>query len=340
MKIPARQIDAFVKSPDKAVRAVLVYGPDSGLMKERAQAIGRSVVADLNDPFNVSALSGPQLVDDPARLNDEAFAMSMMGGDRLIRIEDASDKLAPQLKAYLQNPNPQALIVLEGDDLGPRSALRKLCEEAQNAAAVPCYVEDERDMQRFIQDTLQAQNLRIERDAAQWLAANITGNRQRARSEVEKLAVYKGADSSAITLKDAMESCGSAGAQNLDDLVYAVAGRQSDRAMAVYELLLEEGVNFIVVLRALQNHFRRLHLTKSLMEDGQSADAAVKSLRPPVFFKYEQPFRAQAQSWSLGAVSRVLEKLNELEAQCKQTGAPTDTLCAQAVLGISAMRAA
>ena len=98
MKIPFKQIEGFVKSPPVNMRVILIYGPDSGLMKERAKLIGGSVVPDLNDPFNVVTLSNAILADDPARLSDEANAMSMMGGRRLIRVEEASDKLTVLLK--------------------------------------------------------------------------------------------------------------------------------------------------------------------------------------------------------------------------------------------------
>ncbi|MBU0800541.1 MAG: DNA polymerase III subunit delta, partial [Alphaproteobacteria bacterium] len=78
MKLAFKQIESFVKSPDPAARVILAYGPDDGLMRERAQMMGRTVVADLNDPFNAVTLDAKQLVDDPARLMDEALALSMM----------------------------------------------------------------------------------------------------------------------------------------------------------------------------------------------------------------------------------------------------------------------
>ena len=40
-----------------------------------------------------------------------------MGGDRLIRVEDASDKLTPLIKEYLTNPSPHALVILEAGGL-------------------------------------------------------------------------------------------------------------------------------------------------------------------------------------------------------------------------------
>ena len=338
MKLAYRDIEPFVKSPNPAARVVLVYGPDNGLMKERAKTISKSVVEDINDPFNAVTLSTDILGDDPARLSDEAGAMSMMGGDRLIRVEDAGDKITPLIKNYLENPSESALIVLEAGELGPRSSLRKLCESAKNAAAVPCYVEDERDLGRLIRETLMAEGISIDNDATTWLAANISGDRQKARGELEKLITYKGNDKTPVTLTDVRACCGEAGALALDDLVYAVAGNNPQKALQTFNTLMDEGVSFVVILRALQTHFKKLHLTKAKINEGANLETAIKAIAPPIFFKQQPAFKAQANRWSETGISKVLQKLMDLEAQCKQTGMPVETLCAQAVLGISKSR--
>ncbi len=340
MKLGYRDIEPFVKNPNPAARVILVYGPDSGLMKERAKTMGLSVVDDINDPFNAVTITSESLSEDPARLSDEANAISMMGGGRLIRVEGASDKLTNYIKAYLETPNDQALIILEAGELGPRSSLRKLCEKENNAAAVPCYVEDERDLSRLIRETIQGANLNIQPDAIAWLAANISGNRQKARSELDKLITYKGNDNAPITAQEAMEICGESGAAALDEFVYAVAGNQAEKALRLLAQLTEEGIVFMVILRSLQNHFRKLHLTRAAFEQGDAIDMAMKKLQPPIFFKQQNAFKAQVSRFSVGNLSMILERLNSLEADCKKTGAPVDTLCAQTILGISMMRKA
>ena len=338
MKIQFRQIEPFVKSPDKAARVILVYGPDSGLVSERSEIIGKSVVDDLNDPFNVASLSTAILSDDPARLADEAGAISMMGGDRLIKISDGSDKLTVLIKGYLKDPSPSALVIIQAGELGPKSSLRKACETAKNAAALPCYVDDERDLARFIKDTIQGEKLRIDQDAVMWLAANISGDRRKVRAELEKLVIYKGEEQSPISLADVTAACGAAGAQGFDNLVYNVAGRNSAGALKAYATLMAEGAVFVVILRALQTHFRKLHLAKSHMQSGLDMDMAMKKITPPIFFKQAPMFKSQLSSWSLPALDQILSKLTELEAQCKQTGMPVEILCSQAILAISKTR--
>lgn len=335
MKLVYKQIDPFVKKPDPAARVVLVYGPDAGLVKERSKIIALSVVSDINDPFNAVTLTGDALLEDPARLADEAAAMSMLGGGRLIRIEDADDKITPILKDYLQNPSTHNLVLLEAGELGARSVLRALCEKSANAAAVPCYVEDERNLSSLIRDMLRERNIAVESDALLWLAAALTGDRARARAEIEKLITYKGADRTPLSLADAQNCCGDAGAQNFDHLVYAIAGGQGEAALRAYDALTAEGVPFTAMLRSVANHYRRLHITRARMDAGENAESAMKSLAPPVFFKQETAFRGQASRYSLTTLSAILQRLYTLEAQCKKTGIPAEILCAQAFLSLS-----
>lgn len=334
MKLAWKQIEPFVKNPDPKARAILIYGPDDGLMRERARMIGSSIVADLNDPFNVAVLDGDLLVSDPARLTDEASAMSMMGGARLIRIENAADKISPVLRDYLAAPSGENLVILEAGELGPRSPLRQLFEKAPNAAALPCYVEDERGLTQVIRAQVGEAGKGIDNDAAAWLAAAVIGDRGRARSEVEKLLIYMG-DERHIRLGDVRAACGEAGETSLDDLVYAVAGGRAEAALIAFNKLNEEGVIPVTILRALQNHFRKLHYIKGLTASGLGTDEALKQLQPPLFFKLEDAFKAQLGKWTAIRLMAILERLGEIEADTKKTGSPAETLLAQAVLGIA-----
>lgn len=334
MKLGWKQIEPFLKKPDDAARVILVYGPDDGLMRERVKQLGLTIVRDLNDPFNVSILSADILASDPARLSAEANAISMVGGKRLVRIEDGRDAIAPAVKEYLANPNDQALVVIEAGELNTRSALRILCEKAANAAALPCYVEDERGVANVIRSMLQDSGYVAAPDALSWLAANTAGNRARVRAEVEKLVTYMGANRQ-IAFDDVLAACGAAGEKSFDDLVFATGGGNPGAALESYTHLLAEGIPAVTIARVLQNHFRRLHLARARMENGEMPDQILKTLSPPVFFKQEAAFRTQMNRWSLPVLEKIMGRLLTLEADCKKTAMPAETLCSQAILAMA-----
>src|SRR3989442_449636 len=80
------EIEAFLARPDPARPIALVFGPDAGLVAERAKAILRASVDDLRDPFSLVRLEGDDLADDPMRLVDNSQTVPLFGGRRAISV--------------------------------------------------------------------------------------------------------------------------------------------------------------------------------------------------------------------------------------------------------------
>ena len=49
-------------------------------MRERAEALVRSAVDDINDPFSLARLAGDDLASEPTRLVEEANTIPLFGG--------------------------------------------------------------------------------------------------------------------------------------------------------------------------------------------------------------------------------------------------------------------
>ena len=99
MIVKSHEADRFAANPPKTLRAALVFGPDAGLVQERAEKLLKSVVADLTDPFNVADLNESTLVSDPARLSHRGRRdpcvpggqpAARAGRSRLLRRRDVS----------------------------------------------------------------------------------------------------------------------------------------------------------------------------------------------------------------------------------------------------------
>ncbi len=342
MKITTRDAEAFVKAPDPAVRAILVYGPDTGLVSERVVALVEGAAGDLADPFRVADFAAKELLEDPARLVDEAAARSLTGGRRAVRLREADDNLAPLFREFLAPADDSpgdtlasdALIVVEAGDLPARSALRKAFESAKAGAALACYRDDARSLGTVIRETLREFGHEATPDALAHLSVTLGGDRQLSRRELEKLALYKGAESGPIELADAQACVGDSAALSLDDLAYAVAGGAAAEAERALARSLQEGVQPVSALRAVSRHFQRLHLVAGLVDGGLPLDDAVKRLRPSLFWKLAPAFRTQVAAWSLRSLGRALGRLLDAESDCKRGGAPEATICARTLLEI------
>ena len=85
----AGEVEAFLSRPDTSFPTVLLYGPDAGLVSERAAKIATLSGVDLKDPFAAISLVADELEKDIGRLHDEVRTISMFGGRRLIRVRGA-----------------------------------------------------------------------------------------------------------------------------------------------------------------------------------------------------------------------------------------------------------
>ncbi|MFN7619636.1 MAG: DNA polymerase III subunit delta, partial [bacterium] len=88
------EVDRFLKSPDRGVRAAVIHGKDRSGVGERAEILCKAITPDLNDPFNVTLLTDSDIDGDGARLEEALTALSMIGGRRLVRVRLGSEKVA------------------------------------------------------------------------------------------------------------------------------------------------------------------------------------------------------------------------------------------------------
>lgn len=336
MKVQPRNADAFAKRPAAAARVVLLYGPDAGLVRERGKAAARFACPDLSDPFRVTELKADQLTSDPGRLGDEMAAMALTGGRRVVMVRDADDKLAPAITGLLKRlPDGDTLLVIESGELDARSKLRKLVEDAgEEAAAIACYVESEEELAATIGRMMVDHGLQIEPEARDWLAGNLVGDRSMARGEIDKLAIYM-LGHKQVTMADVRAVIGDSAALDLDEPAQAAASGDIAEVDRSLRRLLADGTATVAILRAAQRYFQRLHMAVAHVAKGQTPQAAVKALRPPVFFKLEPVLTAQIRNWTLPTLQQALDRLVEAEADCKRTHMPDETICARTLFQLA-----
>ncbi|MGE0119332.1 MAG: DNA polymerase III subunit delta [Dongiaceae bacterium] len=334
MKIANRNIGSFLNKVDDGITAVLIYGPDAGLVRERADRLTAAVAGDASDPFRVSDIVTPErLRDQPSLLMDEAAALTFGGSRRVVRLRTAGDGQSGAIAAFLKS-EPGGLLVAEGDELGPRSALRQLFEAADNAAALPCYRDEGADLARFVTDELRREGLQLADETRDFLAGALGGDRAVTRREIEKIVAYMGPAGGTVGLADAVACVGDNAALSVDDLVFAVGDGDLAAVDRLTDRVLQEGTAAVAVLRAAARHFLRLHLVSAANGD---SERMIRTLKPPVFYKYQSRMQEQTRRWSPARLHQALSRLTRAEMDCKSTGMPADVLCRRSLLEVAAL---
>lgn len=343
--LKAHQIEAFLRRPDPDARLALIYGPDPGLVSERALALqkvaGAASGADLDDPFSVVRLDGDELGADPGRLVDEATTVALFGGKRLIRVQRAeSAAIAKAAAALLEVETLDAFVILEAGDLKKTNPVRKIAEAHERARALPCYADTAQSIEDLIEATMRAAHLSLEPEAAERLAGQLGANRLISRGELDKLVLYAGADTSTVTLEMVDAVVGDESALQMDKLVDA-AGLGDidavDRTLRRFEL---SGMAAAALLTMATRHFQNLHRARADMDaTGRSAQRIVDAMRPPVFFQRKAKMQKQLSLWTLKGLDRALERLDEATLMSRTMTPLGHTAAAAALIAIAAVAA-
>ncbi len=320
VKLDPRRVPAFLRDPG-AARVVLLHGEDSGLVHERADALTRAVAGSLDDPFRVATLER----DTHTRLPEEAGALSLTGGRRVVRLRDCTETTLAPLRRALEIRGGDTLLVLEAPALG-RGKLRTFVETLDSGAAIACYPEEGRALESSIRALLAERDAAVDPAALEWLAGHLGADREATRAEVEKLSLYVGPGGT-VDL-DAAEACvGDAAALSLDEALFAATSGDLAAMDRALERALAEGTNAIAVIRPALGHLQRLHQARLLMAAGASAADATRAARPPVFFRRTAQFARTLSLWSAPTLLRAIEEARAVEAACKATGARPELLC-------------
>jgi DNA polymerase III subunit delta len=336
-KLKAHEVDGFLAKSAPGYRIFLVYGPDRGLVSDRAKSIAAGTKISLDDPFSVVRLDASAVNSDPARLADEALTVSMFGADRLVWVKDAGNEkgLIDALKGLTAKTLDSATIIIEADDLKPSSSLRSLCENAPTVMALPCYADDARAIDRLIDVELASANLTISLDARTLLKNSVGGDRLASKGEIQKLILYC-LGQGRIEEADVEAAIGDVSVSTMDELVDAMLGGDPAKVDEAFARINQRGTSVQSILSTVIRQLSGLMEQRFGMDrDGKTAAAAVAAARPPVFFSRKPLVEKILGSTPTAVFLRYLERVQTTVLESRKNADLSSAICHRTLLSIA-----
>jgi DNA polymerase-3 subunit delta len=334
VKASRAQLERALDTAPESVRLFLLYGPDEASSRDLATRLGKAMGADAER----IDLTGATLKADPARLSDEAAAISLFGGRRHIRVDGAGDEIIGAVEALIDAPAAGNPVAIVAGALRKDSKLLKLALAHPAAMAFVSYLPEGADADRLVVAIGREAGLQMRPDVAHRIAVAAAGDRALITREIEKLALFVDAapdrpgelDHAAL---DALSAEGEEG--DLSRLVDAVLGGKPDAAGAELASLVSDGVDAIPILRAM---LRRLHVLvelRSAVADGNGVEAVLERAGKALFWKDKAAISRQVSTWRPEALQTALERLAAAEREVKRSGGAGLVAVQEELLAIS-----
>jgi DNA polymerase-3 subunit delta len=336
-EIKSHEFDGILQRPLKDNRLYLVYGPDRGLVSERAGQIAAKSGVALDDPFSLIKLDGSDLQQSPGRLLDEVNTIGLFGGEKLvwIRASGTEKALVDGLTALAQHPPVGSYVIIEAGDLKKGTGVRKIGETARSIVSVACYSDDARALNSLIDQELGQEGLRITPAARERLNEALGGDRIASRNEIRKLALYcRG--SGTVEEEHVSEIVGDASAISVDDAIDAVLKGDVDGLQHAIRKITASKTAIFLVLQACLKQFQLLDLMRAEMDDKrQQPGQVVATLGRHIHFRRKPLVEAALKTWTLPAIRRELVRLQAAIFQSRTRQSLEDSIAMQTLLTIT-----
>jgi DNA polymerase III subunit delta len=309
--------DQFIKRAPRDMAFFLVHGNDEGLIRERARGIVNTLLAGDSDPLRLVRFDGDALAREPGALAEEAYAVSMFGGSRVIWIELQARDIGAVLEPLIKEPPRDCAIVIEAGLLKKGSALRSAFEKMSNGASIECYPDDKRSIAGLIDAEAQRVGVTIASDVRDDLVSLLGADRMTTRNEIAKLFLYaQGA--AAVTHADVEAIVSDAAPSPLDDVVDHAFGGDNRGIEQTAGRYFGDGGEPGALIRAIVSRSILLHRLRLTMDEGRSFEAALQTQYVRLSPARRGVLERQASRWSALRLGGLLRALRPVAANVRR----------------------
>jgi DNA polymerase-3 subunit delta len=305
----------------KPIPAILLLGEEPYLRDAcRTQLIER-FVPEASRTWAVSRYSADR--GETQAAFEQAQTLPMLSPQQVVFLEDAEaieklgeknrDEAVAQLGAYLEDPAPFTVLVMEATGLDQRMKLGKLL--AEKTLVVECGLGENAGERQTAAVALaraiaKEQGVEFEKGAAEDLAEFVAADLMRVKTEIEKLATYA-AEKKTIARADVSALVISEKTTTVWELADMLASRQPKKAQEFLDRLLRDGEAPLEMLGAVTWMYRKVIEASELkgITNGWQAARAL-SMRPEQAELALQNARKISKARLLGGL-RALQKADD-----------------------------
>jgi DNA polymerase-3 subunit delta len=247
-------------------------------------------------------------------------------------VRSGGRNFVPAVEALLAAASPECRVVIEAGDLKRNAPLRTICERADNAVALPCYVDTERDLARLVDDEMQAAGLSISAEARAALVPLLGGDRLASRHELRKLALFARGEAR-VGLEHVRAIVTDASALELDDLIDAAFAGRADRVEHEFKKTQTAGTAPGTILSTALRQVAQLHKARLAVEAGASVgDVADRMF---LHFSRRSTVETALRIWTSARLERAMAQLAEAALEARRQSSLADMVARRTLLALA-----
>ena len=294
----------------------LLYGENEGLKKD----IRENIKTEINKKeTNIELLSlyENDIVENEENFYNSIFSGSLFSNRKIITISNGSDKINKQIENIIDKfPNNVALIIF-GNVLEKKSKLRILFEKNNSTLCVPCYLDNEKDLEYIAINEFKKNNISTSREIINLLIEKSNNDRINLKNEIEKIKSFT-LNKKKLEISDLKNLINFSGEYKSDGLINECLCGNISQYKKILSELYTNTINYIFLLRIMNSKIQRLLSMKESQNEFVDLDSLLNTYKPPIFWKDKPIVKKQLRIWKAENLRKIIQEINETELTCKK----------------------
>ena len=300
------------KRINKDINFYLLYGVNSGLIEESIENILKPIFSK-----NIHNFEELQIIKKPDDFKELIYNKSFFEEEKLLIINRATEKFFPIIDEIINTKTDKVKIIIKANILEKKSKLRNLFEKNKKTIIVAYYEDNYSSMLKLIENFLIKEKIRISKESINELINKSMGDRLNLINELNKISLI-GHENKQINNETISKLTNSSGEYNISELVDQCLAKNMRQTIHILNENSVTDENNLIIIKSFLSKLKRLKKIKTELEKFNNIESILNSYKPLIFWKEKDLIKKQLSCWKLNQIKSSMQKINNLEWECKK----------------------
>ena len=310
----------------KNINFFLIYGENQGLKEELIKTISKP-------QDKIFKYLENEILNNHDLLIDKLYTKSFFEEDKLIIIENISDKFFSFFESIFKKDLEGSKLILLSKILEKKSKIRKLFEKEDKIVCVPVYKDDDNALNNIALKFFREKKISVSSEIINLITSKASGDRKNLLNELNKIENYslnnKKLDMGVIKkLVNLNEN------HNFNELVDNCLAKNKIKLIKLLNENILSREDAILILRIFLIKAKRIFFLKENLIIEKNLDKLISSYKPPIFWKEKTIVKKQIEVWDSKNIKNLINEINYIELIIKKNSEMTNNILLDFILSV------
>ena len=255
-----------------------------------------------------------EIIKNENLLYEQINNVSLFSKQKVIFINEISDKIKNKIAEIIENPSDQVKIFCFAQNLDKKSGIRSIFEKSKKLGIIPCYQDNHRTLSEYLQKKLKDYT-GVNQEIINLLIENSGLNRKIISNEIDKIkSLFTNKKIDSEKLLDLLNNVYDLDFNDIRDSCFEGNKEKLNKSLANIILQNEDAYLY---LNNLNLRVQKLLEILNQYKKHKNIDLALDNLSPKIFWKDKPIILRQVKKWNLEKLEIAKNKILDAEIKMK-----------------------